>query len=106
MREWLLCCVPFTKRDNACAEVAYVPHESERGEATATADWLPLLIRMRWPAIGLCVAAAVANGAEWVSGNAELSARFVAPVVLWACPTFVDRLSISFACASGKLVRT
>ena len=53
-----------------------------RGEATATADWLPLLIRMRWPAIGLCVAAAIANGADWISGNAGLSAQFVAPAVL------------------------
>jgi transposase len=24
----------------------------------------------------------------------------------WACPTFVDRLIMSFACASGKPVRT
>ncbi len=53
-----------------------------RGEVTATADWLPLLIRMRWPAIGLCVAAAVAVGAEWINGSPELSAQFVAPAVL------------------------
>lgn len=53
-----------------------------RGEARANADWIPLLARMRWPAIGLCVAAAIANGADWISGNAELSAQFVAPAVL------------------------
>ncbi|MEY4117566.1 MAG: hypothetical protein RLZZ116_894 [Planctomycetota bacterium] len=53
-----------------------------RGEARANADWIPLLDRMRWPAIGLCVAAAIANGADWISGNAELSVQFVAPAVL------------------------
>ena len=53
-----------------------------RGEARADADWIPLLDRMRWPAIGLCVAAAIANGADWISGNAELSVQFVAPAVL------------------------
>jgi hypothetical protein len=26
--------------------------------------------------------------------------------LVWACPTFVDRLIMSFACASGKPVRT
>jgi hypothetical protein len=82
MRSWLLGCVRPTKRDNACAGVAGVPRESARGEARANADWIPLLARMRWPAIGLCVAAAVANGAEWISGNAGLSAQFVAPAVL------------------------
>ena len=53
-----------------------------RGEANATADRIPLLLRMRWPAIALCVAAAVANGAEWLSGSLELFAQYLAPAVL------------------------
>jgi hypothetical protein len=53
-----------------------------RGEADAIADRIPLLARMRWPAIALCVAAAVANGAEWLSGSLELSAQCVAPALL------------------------
>ena len=53
-----------------------------RGEPDATKGRIPLLVLLRWPAIGLCVAAAVANGAEWISGNAGLSAQFVAPAVL------------------------
>ena len=53
-----------------------------RGEANATASRLPLLIWMRWPAIALCVAAAIANGVEWFRGSPELSAQFVAPAVL------------------------
>ena len=53
-----------------------------RGEANATEDRIPLLIWMRWPAIALCVAAAVAIGAEWINGSPELSAQFVVPAVL------------------------
>ena len=53
-----------------------------RGEPNPTKGRIALLAWMRWPAIGLCVAAAVANGAEWMSGNAGLSAQFVAPAVL------------------------
>ena len=53
-----------------------------RGEANATADRIPLLLRMRWPAIALCVAAAGANGAEWLSGSLQLLAAYVAPAVL------------------------
>jgi uncharacterized integral membrane protein len=52
------------------------------GDANATADWIPLLIRMRWPAIGLCAAAAVAVGVECVTAGPQLSTQFVAPVVL------------------------
>ena len=53
-----------------------------RGEADAIADRIPLLARMRWPAIALCVAAAVANGTEWLRGGLELSAQCLAPAVL------------------------
>ena len=53
-----------------------------RGEASAFADRIPLLLRLRWPAIALCVAAAAAIGTEWLSGGLELSAQCVAPAVL------------------------
>jgi len=53
-----------------------------RGQANAIADRIPLLVRMRWPAIALCVAAAVANGTEWLSSGLELSAQCLAPAVL------------------------
>lgn len=53
-----------------------------RGEANATAGRIPLLLWMRWPAIALCVAAAVANGVEWFRGSPEFSAQFVAPAAL------------------------
>lgn len=53
-----------------------------RGEANATADRIPLLIRLRWPAIGLCVAAAIALGIEWVDAGPQLSTQLVAPAVL------------------------
>ncbi len=53
-----------------------------RGETNAIADRIPLLVRMRWPAIALCVAAAIANGAEWLGRGAELSAQCLAPAVL------------------------
>jgi hypothetical protein len=53
-----------------------------RGEANATADRVPLLIWMRWPAIGLCVAAAAAIAAEWINGSPVLSTQYVAPAVL------------------------
>lgn len=54
-----------------------------RGEANATASRLPLLIWMRWPAIGLCLAAAAAIAGEWVNGSPEFSAQYVAPVLLF-----------------------
>ena len=53
-----------------------------RGEANAFADRIPLLLRLRWPAIALCVAAAAAIGTEWLSGGLELTAQCVAPAVL------------------------
>lgn len=53
-----------------------------RGEANAISDRIPLLVRMRWPGIALCVAAAVANGTEWLSSGLELSAQSLAPAVL------------------------
>ena len=53
-----------------------------RGEPNAIADRIPLLVRMRWPAIALCVAAAVANGTEWLGSGLELSAQCLAPAVL------------------------
>jgi hypothetical protein len=38
---------------------------------------------MRWPAIGLCLAAAAAIVVEWVNGSPEFSAQYVAPVLLF-----------------------
>jgi hypothetical protein len=52
------------------------------GDANATAAWIPVLIRMRWPAIGLCVAAAVAVGVECINTGPRFSAQFIAPAVL------------------------
>lgn len=53
-----------------------------RGEANASSVKIPLLIRLRWPAIGLCVAAAISLAIELIRGNAAFSAQFVAPAVL------------------------
>jgi hypothetical protein len=53
-----------------------------RGEVDATRGWIPLLIRLRWPAIILCSAAAVALGIEWITEGPQLSAQFVTPAVL------------------------
>lgn len=53
-----------------------------RGESNAIADRIPLLARMRWPAIALCVAAAAANAVDWLSGSAEFSEQYLAPAVL------------------------
>ncbi|MFN7893674.1 MAG: hypothetical protein ACK5OC_25530 [Pirellula sp.] len=55
-----------------------------RGEANATASPLPLLIWMRWPAIGLCLAAATAIVGEWVDGSSEFSSQYVVPVLLFS----------------------
>jgi hypothetical protein len=52
------------------------------GDANAIADRVPLLLRMRWPAIGLCVAAAVALGVECINIGPRLSTQFVAAAVL------------------------
>jgi hypothetical protein len=53
-----------------------------RGDADATRDRIPLLVRMRWPAIGLCAAAAVAVAIDWISRGPTLSAERLAPTVL------------------------
>ena len=53
-----------------------------RGEPDATKGRIPLLVLLRWPAIGLCVAAAVALGVECITGDPQLSAQFVAPAIL------------------------
>lgn len=57
-------------------------YRSACGRADATGV-LPVLIGLRWPAIGLCVAAAVAVGIEWVNDGPVLSARFVATNILF-----------------------
>ena len=53
-----------------------------RGEPDATKGRIALVAWMRWPAIGLCVAAAVALGAQCIADGVQLDARFVAPAVL------------------------
>ena len=53
-----------------------------RGEPDATKGRIALLAWMRWPAIGLCVAAAVALGAQCIADGVQLDARFVAPAIL------------------------
>ncbi len=53
-----------------------------RDEPDATKDRIALLAWMRWPAIGLCVAAAVALGAQCIADGVQLDARFVAPAIL------------------------
>ena len=52
------------------------------GDANAIEDQVPLLLQMRWPAIGLCVAAAVALGVECINIGPRLSTQFVMPAVL------------------------
>jgi hypothetical protein len=53
-----------------------------RGEADVTKTRIPLLLRLRWPALGLCAAAAVALGMECFNRGPQLSAQFLAPAVL------------------------
>jgi hypothetical protein len=53
-----------------------------RGEAGATTARIPLLLRLRWPALALCVAAAVALGMECLDAGPQLSAQFLAPAAL------------------------
>ncbi|MFN5496085.1 MAG: hypothetical protein ACK5C3_05860, partial [bacterium] len=53
-----------------------------RGEPNPTKGRVALLAWMRWPAIGLCVAAAVALGAQCIADGVQLDARFVAPAIL------------------------
>jgi hypothetical protein len=57
-------------------------HRSACGRSDAN-DVLPVLIAMRWPAIGFCAAAAVAVGIEWVNDGPALSVRFVATNLLF-----------------------
>jgi len=53
-----------------------------RGEADATKTQMPLLIRLRWLALGLFVASAVALGMECFDPGPQLSAQFLAPAAL------------------------
>ena len=53
-----------------------------RGEPDATKTRIPLLIRLRWPALGMCVASAVALGMECFDPGPQLSAQFLAPAAL------------------------
>ncbi len=53
-----------------------------RGEPNPTKGRVALLAWMRWPAIGLCVAAAAALGAQYIADGVQLDARFVAPAIL------------------------
>ena len=53
-----------------------------RGEENATAGRIPLPAGMRWPAIGLCVAAAVAVGSEGLRGSPKPSPQYVAPALM------------------------
>lgn len=52
------------------------------GDAKAVGHQVPLLLRLRWLAIGLCVAAAVALGVECINIGPRLSTQFVMPAVL------------------------
>ena len=53
-----------------------------RGEPNPTKGRIALLAWMRWPAIGLCIAAAVALGAQCIADGVQLDAWFVAPAIL------------------------
>lgn len=53
-----------------------------RGEVNATTSRIPVLIRMQWPAIGLCAAAAVSVGHDWMSHGFHPSADRIASTVL------------------------
>jgi hypothetical protein len=53
-----------------------------RGEADATQARIPLLLWLRWPALALCAAAAVALGMECLDPGPQLSAQFLAPALL------------------------
>ena len=53
-----------------------------RGESAAGKDRIPMLLWMRWPAIALCAAAAIALGVECITKTPTLSAQFLAPAVL------------------------
>jgi hypothetical protein len=52
------------------------------GESAAGKDRIPMLLWMRWPAIALCAAAAIALGVDCITKTPQLSAQFLAPAVL------------------------
>lgn len=57
-------------------------HRRACGETDDARSPIPLLIRLRWPAVALCTAAAVAMGIECVTQGPRLASELVAPAVL------------------------